>query len=97
MRELKLVLTGGRDFLHLAFQTPCSRILCCTILRGKTPPSLAGDVEKLKWLDAKPVRTSKFSMTSFYLTSFICQVHARVYMQQILYDKFSYDKFYLLV
>jgi hypothetical protein len=22
---------------------------------------------------------------------------ARVYMQQILYDKFSYDKFYLLV
>ena len=44
------------------------------------------------------LQTSKFSMTGFYVTiSFICQVHVCVYMQQILYDKFSYDKFYLLV
>jgi hypothetical protein len=34
-------------------------------------------------------------MTSFYVTSFICP-SARVKMQQILYDKFSYVKFYLL-
>jgi hypothetical protein len=35
-------------------------------------------------------------MTSFYVTSFTDLSSARVYMQQILYDKFSYDKFYLL-
>jgi hypothetical protein len=50
---------------------------------------------------------SKFSMTSFYVTSFICQVHVCIcntfYMTSfhtgILWvrDWFSYDKFYLLV
>jgi hypothetical protein len=43
------------------------------------------------------LQTSKFSMTSFYVTSVTDLSSARVYMpQQILYDKFSYDKFYLL-
>ncbi len=35
-------------------------------------------------------------MTSFHMTSFICQVHVCIcnISKHILYDKFSYDKFY---
>ena len=33
-------------------------------------------------------------MTSFHMTSFICQLNVCICMQHILYDKFSYDKFY---
>ena len=59
-------------------------------------PKLISTMTKLITADLSRLHTSKFSMTSFYVTSFICP-SARVKMQQILYDKFSYVKFYLLV
>ncbi len=34
------------------------------------------------------LQTSKFSITSFYMASFIRHASARVYVRQILYDKF---------
>ena len=47
--------------------------------------------EQFKPVTDEQVFYDRFLCGRFYLPS------ARVYMQHILYDKFSYDKFYLLV
>ena len=51
---------------------------------------ISGHKQKLTLLSR--LQTNKFSMTSFHDKFYLPS--ARVYMQYILYDKFSYDKFY---